>query len=170
MNFPFTLRSRQPGFSFVELMVVVAMISVALAVAIPGISAFMGGQRVRSATLDFSAAAMFARSEAMKRGASIFIKAPGGGNDLAAGWCVIFADSAAGCDLSAPAGAVMRLQQPLPGVAISWETTAGPIGFNTSGRLSAAVKLEFSEADNGGHLRCLTIDVSGSATSKLGAC
>lgn len=161
---------RQRGFSLVELMVVIALISVVMAVAVPGIRDFMAGQRVKSAVLDFSAAAMFARGEAMKRGAQIFIKAPSS-NNLAGGWCVVFLDSAAECNLSIPGDSVMRLQQPLPGVAIGWSTTAGPIGFNASGRLSGGqVKLQFSEAGNGGYARCLTIDVSGSSTSKPGDC
>lgn len=162
-------RCRQSGFSLSEMMVVIALVGIVAGFAVPAVRDFMSGQRVKSATLDFSAAVMFARSEAMKRGAQIFIKAPSG-NDLAGGWCVVFADANAECNLSEPGGAVMRLQQPLPGVAINWSTTAGPIGFNTSGRLSGQVKLKFSEASNGGHLRCLTIDASGSATSKRGDC
>lgn len=169
MNSTSSPSRRQSGFSLSELMVVIALIGVVMGFAVPGIRDFMAGQRVKSATLDFSAAIMFARGEAMKRGAQVYIKAPSS-NNLAGGWCVLFADSDAECNLSAPGSAVMRLQQPLPGVAINWSTTAGPIGFNTSGRLSAQVKLKFSEAGNGGYARCLTIDPSGSAASKPGDC
>lgn len=169
MRFKSDSRHRLSGFSLVELLIVIALIGVALAAAVPSISSFMGGGRVRSAVLDFSAAAMFARSEAMKRGAQIFIKAPSN-NDLEGGWCVVFGDSTADCSLSAPGPLVMRLQPALPGVNITWKTTAGPIGFNTSGRLSNAVKLEFSDPASSDRVRCLTIDVSGSSTSKKGAC
>jgi len=162
-------RRTSAGFSLAELVVVIAIIGITLAVAVPGIRDFMAGQRVKSAALDFSSAAMFARSEAMKRGAQIFIKAPSS-NDFTGGWCVLFADSTADCNLTVPEPETMRIQPPLAGVAINWNTTAGPIGFNTSGRLTGAVKLEFSESADGSYLRCLTIDVSGSATSKSGGC
>jgi type IV fimbrial biogenesis protein FimT len=162
-------RLRQSGFTLVELMIVILLISIILAVAVPNIKAFTSSMRVRSAALDFTSAVMFARSEAMKRGAQVFIKAPSN-NDYAQGWCVIFADSTAACSVSAPGAEVMRLQPPLSGVAITWGTTAGPIGFNTSGRLNSQVKLQFSESGDGDLVRCLTIDASGSATSKKGSC
>lgn len=163
------------GFSLIELMIVIAIIVIAMAALVPSIRDFMSGQRVKSASLDLATAAMFARSEALKRGAQITVVAANG-NDLSQGWCVIFGTgTASDCNLDVPGSKVMRLQQPLPNVTFAFvpSASAAPITFNSAGRLATAVNIEITDVTStvdSPLVRCLIVDVSGSTRSKKGSC
>lgn len=152
----------------VELVVVMAIMAIAMSIAVPGMRDFLANQRMRTASFNLVSSAMFARSEAVKRGIPVFIKAPAS-NDLNGGWCVLVS-SAASCSMTAPGNETMRVQQPLNGVDYAFDSTPGVIGFNRAGRLTSVVRVEIVDADTGGMNRCVTIDVGGSARSELGAC
>lgn len=156
------------GFTLVELIVVMAIMGIAMTIAVPGTRDFLSNQRMRTASFNLVASAMFARSEAVKRGIPVFIKAPAS-NDLNGGWCVLVS-AAATCSMTAPGNETMRVQQPLSGVDYAFDTTAGVIAFNRAGRLASAVRIEIVDAETGGMARCVRIDVGGSARSDLGDC
>lgn len=156
------------GFTIPELVVVIAIMGIIMGIALPGLRDLMAGEKVKSASFDLITAAMYARSEAGKRGNTISIKAPSS-NNLAGGWCVIFG-SAANCDLTTPADETMRVQQAYSTVTFTWKTTAGPITFGQTGRLSSQVQLEIADASNTSMKRCVIIDVTGVPSSRSGAC
>lgn len=156
------------GFTLSELMVVMALMAIVMGFAIPGLRDLMGGQKVKSAAFDLVSSVMYARSEAGKRGASISLKAVSS-NDLASGWCVIFG-TAANCSVTAPASETMRVHQPYPTVSFTWKTTAGPVVFGQTGRISSLVSIEVADLSNTAFKRCITIDVTGVPTSRSGAC
>ena len=61
------MKRAQPGFTLLELMVVLAIAGVLMAVAIPAMGDFIRNSRITSAANDVMAALHFTRSEAIKR-------------------------------------------------------------------------------------------------------
>lgn len=184
----------QKGFTLIELLITVAVLGIAMAIAVPGMKSLLNNQRMKTASFDLVTTVMFARSEAVKFGAStnadIAIKAPS--DNLTTGWCVvynltaatpcaaaIFADGANCPTVAAdcPGPEVMRINKAVSGVTYTWATSAGAIAFSRSGRLTtgagkAAAPVKIQISDNDGYVgnRCVTIDVTGNATTKVGNC
>lgn len=156
------------GFTLLELIMVVALMGIVMAYAIPGMQSLLANQRIKSAAFNLITTTMFARGEAVKRGIPIYIKAPSS-NDLTGGWCVMVS-SGATCSVTAPGVETMRIQQPLDGVTYTFKTTAGVISFNRSGRLSNNVSVDIVDNTQSALKRCITIDVGGTARSTVGAC
>lgn len=152
--------SRKPnGFTLIELMVVVALAAILAAIAAPSFKGFVSGQRVKTATSDFAMAAIFARSEAIKRNADVTItSATSGATGWKDGWTV------------AVGGTSLSQQQAYAGVSFAGPTTA--ITYNRSGRLIATVDtMTITGAD--GSARCIAFDLSGmpkSSKSTSGTC
>jgi Tfp pilus assembly protein FimT len=136
--------------------------------AVPGLRDLVGGQKVKSASFDLVTSAMYARNEAGKRGAPVSIKATSS-NDFATGWCIIYG-TAADCSMTAPAAETMRVHQPYPTVSFTWKTSAGPIVFGQTGRISSQVSIEIMDMADSSLKRCITIDVTGVPNSRSGAC
>ena len=61
------MKRAQPGFTLLELMVVVAIAGVLMAVAIPSMGDFIRNSRITAAANDVMAGLHFTRSEAIKR-------------------------------------------------------------------------------------------------------
>jgi type IV fimbrial biogenesis protein FimT len=61
-------RSRSRGVTFVELVVVLAIMGIVIAIALPAFGTLMANQRIRTATESLRSGIQFARMEALKRG------------------------------------------------------------------------------------------------------
>lgn len=171
------MRRRQKAFSLVEVMVVVALLGVVMAIAVPSIRSMMDNQKMKTATFDLVTTVMQARSEAIKfgntAGASISIAAQGGNYNN--GWCIVFS-SASACSVSAPAGDVMRVNSATANVTYSvFSCSSNPcvITFGRNGRLTSgsSVKLQVvNDLASNPLTRCVVIDAAGNANVKVGAC
>ncbi len=115
------MKRAQPGFTLLELMVVLAIAGILMAVAVPAMRDFMRNGRITAAANDVMAALHFTRSEAIKRRQPVTLctsanavladntanpNATCADSDLLTGW-IVFVDSAPANDpdgLRDPAG------------------------------------------------------------------
>lgn len=156
-----SVRSR--GFTLVELLVVVSIMALMAGVAAPALQDFLAAQRVKSAASDFALAAVFARSEAIKRNAEVsVVPAAGGWTD---GWTVQFGAEN------------LSTQQPYKRLVMnSTPSDLDSIVYLGSGRLKGSVRPNLNIKDDMGgsdsdlHSRCVGFELSGLPKTNKGAC
>ena len=149
-----TWRCRR-GFTLIELMVVIMLLTVVVSIGAPGLRDFVSGQRVKALAYDLSSDLVLARSEALKRNASVTITPRTEG--WHAGWNV----TSAGVDLASRESA---------SETVVFDGAPGAISFNLHGRVSApadAVRITVRSLQL---QRCVELDLSGRAHVKVGAC
>jgi type IV fimbrial biogenesis protein FimT len=148
------------GFSLIELMTALTVLAILATVALPSYQSFVVTQRVRGASYDLMTSLVFARSEAIKRNASVSMTQAAGG--WAQGWTV-------------SAGALtLRTQDPYGGsVSITNSASVTTITYSNDGRLNGLAS-DFAIAAAGGsaqvQTRCLSIKLGGMPSSKIGSC
>src|SRR5689334_461152 len=141
--------SASRGFTILEALVVVAIIGILAASAMPSVGRMIKDQRVRNATQDFYASLAFARSESIKRGADVIIT-PASTANWGAGWNVV--DTG---------GVTLKTQNAITGVAA---TGPGGLTYRRDGRLTDTTAQMFvltSSVDATITARCIRIDPSG---------
>lgn len=150
------MRYGMSGFTLVELMIVVSVLAILVAAALPNYNDFVKNQRVKTASFELFSSLVLARSEALTRNSAVTV-APAGGN-WASGWEV-----RAGATL-------LRKQEALPGIATTGSTAT--ISYNGSGRLGTALAggITISASGVGITTRCITIDPSGRPVTRAQAC
>lgn len=121
------------GFTLIELMVAIAVLTIVVGVAVPGFQSFMANQRVKSIADELAFSLMLAKSEAIKRKQQVIVSANGGNWD--SGWVV-------------KTSAETLRQVPQAGVTISGVSLT-EINFGPAGRpgLSGASSIDFSICD-----------------------
>lgn len=72
------MRHKQSGFTIIELMIVVVLIGILAVVAVPGFQGLIEANRLTSATNSVIGVLNFARSEAVRRGERVTVRAVGG--------------------------------------------------------------------------------------------
>jgi prepilin-type N-terminal cleavage/methylation domain-containing protein len=127
-------RFSQRGFSFLELVVVIAIIGLFAAIATLSIPGWRANIALKTTARDVISSFQFARVEAAKRNSEILVQVTAGGAGV--GDCTVFIDNGLGGgipDDSSPNGneAIRILDLPAR-VAIS-STTISPYVFNTRG-------------------------------------
>lgn len=124
----------QQGFTFLELMVIVAIIGLLTAIAVLGIPEWRANIILRTTARDVISSFQFARVEAAKRNSEIKIQVTVGGAGV--GDCTVFIDNGQGggtADDSTPnGGETIRILDLPPRVSLS-STTISPYVFNTRG-------------------------------------
>ncbi len=73
------MKNRISGFTLIEMMVTLAVLAILVTVAIPNYQAFVLNSRMTAQANDFLASLQLARSEAIKRNASVTMSAKGDG-------------------------------------------------------------------------------------------
>lgn len=151
------------GFTIIELMVVVAVLAIAAAVAVPSFTNVIEANRLASETNRLLASINFARSEAVKIGDDVSLRAVDGG--FANGWCAV---TAGDCD-----GA--NVIREFEGGDMSYAAAANEVTFNSRGEQATAnfsIQIEPTDCEAGeaDRRRTITISISGRSSIQKGDC
>jgi type IV fimbrial biogenesis protein FimT len=143
----------QPGFTLAEMMVVLVIVAILAAVAMPNLSSALANQRLRAAATDLVSAILLARSEAITRGVQVRV-APLAVGDWKSGWRVVATATGEQVEKTEALGHWVE-------VSLAPET----ISYERNGRLSVAgsTRVEFRDSAGAAGVasRCVTIDPSG---------
>ena len=152
----------QPGFTLVEMLVVVIILAIVAIVAMPSLSLALANQRLRAAGTDLVSALLLARSEAIIRGAQVQVT-PLSVGDWKSGWRVV----------ATATGEQVEKTEAL-GRWVAVGLAPASISYERNGRLSVAgsTRVEFSDSAGvtGVASRCVTIDPSGMPTLAAKSC
>ena len=146
------------GFTLLELLVVIAVAGILASFALPSFREYMGIQKIRAAAFDVSAAILAARSEAIKRNASVTMVQAGG--NWKNGWTIV------------SAGNTLGTQGAFSGLVITNSASAGTLSFGNDGRLAATSNftIDLSTPSSSVPPRCIKIGLTGVPSSKQGSC
>ena len=145
------------GFSLIEMMVVISIVAILAAIAIPSFQSIIRNQRIKNSSYEMFTSLMVARSEAIKRNTDITV-APVTAGSWKDGWTI------------SAGGTVLKNQEALKGIAVSGAPAS--LTYKRTGRLSAAAtpfQFDINPADSN-FIRCITIELSGLPRTKKGAC
>ncbi|NCS66623.1 MAG: hypothetical protein COS39_04810 [Hydrogenophilales bacterium CG03_land_8_20_14_0_80_62_28] len=122
------------GFTLVELMVTVSVAAILLVIAVPSFSVFLMNNRMATQANDLISALNLARSEAVRRGATVTVCASSNQATCIGGW-------AQGWVVRDPAGAVIRVQQALSGgsTLVGGANVATTVAYTTMGNTTIPV-------------------------------
>lgn len=151
-------RCEMRGFTLIELMVVVMLLAILSAIAMPAFRTMVATQRIRSAASALTESLWLARAEATKRNTDI---------------AFVFSGAAAPWRIADPAGGATPLlvQDGFPSVVSRTQSGADvQFAFNAYGRLTQGSGwIELSDSSQSVH-RCISISTTGRSTVVNGAC
>lgn len=164
---PFPTSPRR-GFTLVELMVTLAVMVVVASVAVPSMVDFTANNQVVAAKSQFATAVALARTEAAKRGRTVFVQAIGtgsAGNEFANGWEVVVDDDGSG---TADVGdsRVRRNATPLQNVRLGG---SAQLAFRATGALIGTSAQVYSVCRTSGSSAGYSITVTPSGVADVAA-
>ena len=143
--------ARERGYTLIEAIVVLSIALVMLLVGLPSMADLMATQRVKTGAFDLYAALAFARSEAIKRNATVDLTPKA--SSFANGWQILNGTT------------VLRDQGALAGVSL--DGPSATFSYDPQGRLAAAGRIDFLlHAPSNATVipRCVVVDLSGRAS------
>ena len=152
---------RQAGFTAAEILVVICIVGILAAVAIPSMSSLLSTQAVRSASYDLNADLTYARSEAISRGVDVTITGAST-TDFKQGWTIT-------------AGSSTLRSQAARDSRITFTANNGTYVFDRTGRVTTGAPAQFAIAPSVSgaqdyQKRCIKLDPSGRPRVNEGVC
>ena len=144
------------GFTLVEAVIVLFMVGVVATLAGPSFQLFIIQQNVRNAAYELMSDLTYARSEAVKRNASVTVSKVG---TWSGGWTVA-------------AGATTLRQHPAFPSSITITMANPSVDFYLNGRASAAAAFTIDDAGGSASIpaQCVSVDPAGRPRSSTGSC
>jgi type IV fimbrial biogenesis protein FimT len=169
------MNKRARGFTLIELMVTITVLSVLLSLAVPSFREIIDSNRITTQTNDFVSTLNYARSEALKRSNPVTVCAStdgltcAGATDWSTGW-IVFADINANGALD---GAEAPLQKSLgipPGMTLN-SAVRTFVRYSSSGVSSGAETFALLKTNcTGDHAREISVSTTGRIASTVKAC
>jgi prepilin-type N-terminal cleavage/methylation domain-containing protein len=156
-------RDRQAGFTATEILVVIGIVGILAAIAVPSMSKMIQQQSVRSASYDLNADLTYARSEAISRATNVSVTGASS-TDFNAGWTIT----------EAAGGTTLRTQGSRTG-KITFTSNANVYTFDKTGRVIVGAPAQWAIAptESGAQdymKRCVKLDPSGRPRTNEGVC
>ena len=120
------------GLSFVELMIIIIIIGVLTVIAVPNFIQFMQRYRLMTTVQSIYYNLQYARSEAVKRDATVYVSFQTGSN-----WCYGF-NTGSACTCTTPTGCNLGTYTPPSSQLTTLSLSSGFTGFNFEGSRGAA--------------------------------
>jgi type IV fimbrial biogenesis protein FimT len=153
---------REAGFTATEILVVVAIVGIMAALAMPSMSGLLATQAVRSASYDLNADLVYARSQAITRGTDVSITGTTG-TDYKAGWTITEAE-----------GSSTLRTQGARDSKIVFTASNNVFTFDRTGRVTVGAPAQWSIVPYGTsqdhQKRCIKLDPSGRPKTNEGVC
>lgn len=140
------------GFTIVEVVVAITVLALMITLAAPMYTSFTATNRTRAAAYSLVASLALARSEAVKRNATVSVFPLGTG--WQDGWEV------------ETGGTTLSKNEPAPHLVLSGPLAG--VSYQPNGRLSAPGIVLFTVSADTGYTRCVVIDPGGRATLNPG--
>jgi len=154
------------GFTILELLITVALVSIVMAIAVPSMQSFTQNDRMTTNINALIGHLAYARSEAVKRSQQVSICASNDAASCSGGWSdgwIVYIDSDA--DNSFTAGEeIIKAQQALDGGNTLTATTIGSqVTYDNRGFVTAASvgSLQLCDSRSGSHGKTIRITTTG---------
>lgn len=145
------------GFTLLELMIAVSIAGVLLMVGLPGLSEVVRNMQAKNAAFELIADLTLARSEAIRRNATVEVSPSAGG--WADGWEVTQGSTAIKTRAAVSTNVVMTTAE-----------AATAVAFDATGRLDGTAPAIEVDTINGEYSRCIRMTPSGATRVDKGAC
>lgn len=153
---------RESGFTATEILVVLAIVGIMAAIAMPSMSRLLASQAVRSASYDLNADLIYARSEAISRGTNVSVNGASG-TDYKMGWTIT----------EAAGGTTLRTQGTRDS-KIVFTASNSTYTFDRTGRVTVGAPAQWTIVPYGtsqdSQKRCVKLDPSGRPKTTEGVC
>jgi prepilin-type N-terminal cleavage/methylation domain-containing protein len=154
---------RLAGFTATEILVVIGIVGILAAIAVPSMSKMLQQQSVRAASYDLNADLVYARSQAITRATSVTITGAST-TDFNKGWTIT----------EAAGGTTLRTQGSRTG-KITFTGNANVYTFDKTGRVTVGAPAQWAIAptESGAQdymKRCVKLDPSGRPRTNEGVC
>ena len=153
-------RRREAGFTAAEILVVITIVGIIAAIAIPSMSNLLATQAVRGASYDLNADLTFARAEAISRGVTVSLIGLSG-TDYKQGWRITDGTNTIRTQGARESG-------------ITFTASSNTITFDKTGRVTVGSPAQWEILPVGTaqdyQKRCLKLDPSGRPRTNEGVC
>lgn len=139
------MKNKNKGFTLIELMTSVAIISILLALASPSFSSFIKNNKITTSAKNFYSDLNYAKSEALKGSGSVVMKASSG-STYKEGW-IIFVDLNGNGSYDS-GDRILKQQDALPTNQVITIGSQDYLAFNSYGEINSSTSLSFKFCDD----------------------